>query len=90
MKLPLVIGLAAVSAMGATPVAFTAVQVFGRYEPPPSCRAWYDGCNMCSKTADNKVTCTQKFCTSHGTGFCRADFPKPEDRAKSEPPQRKA
>lgn len=49
------------------------------YTPPATCKAWFDGCNSCSRT-DAGVACTKKYCSPETTqaGYCIAyDKPKP-------------
>lgn len=46
------------------------------YVPPEACYAWYDGCNMCERTADGVTTCSHRLCEHKGKGFCRANFPE--------------
>lgn len=45
--------------------------ISGGYTPPAQCVEWYDGCNMCDKTADGGTTCTDRSCSAQGRGFCR-------------------
>ena len=49
------------------------------YNPPAACKAWFDGCNSCSRTSSG-VACTKKYCSpeTYQQGYCIAwNNPKP-------------
>ena len=45
------------------------------FTPPPSCKAWNDGCNSCSRnTPGAPAACTMRACFAAGKGYCIAYF----------------
>lgn len=48
------------------------------YVPPAGCTAWFDGCNMCSRSGKNNEVCTLRACMAPkypdlpATGYCTA------------------
>lgn len=74
MKTGITLALAAVGALGGTSVmsGFHVPFIAESYAPPAECVQWYNGCNMCTKTADGSESCTDRLCQSSGKGFCVA------------------
>ncbi|PIR82473.1 hypothetical protein COU20_02085, partial [Candidatus Kaiserbacteria bacterium CG10_big_fil_rev_8_21_14_0_10_59_10] len=48
------------------------------FVPSPQCRAWYDGCNTCTRAADGSYACTERSCKQAGRGFCKERGEEPE------------
>lgn len=48
----------------------TAPAALAQYAPPPSCVAWNDGCNSCSRTDTGEAVCTLRACTTYAEGYC--------------------
>ncbi len=48
------------------------------YVPPAGCTAWFDGCNMCSRSGKDNAVCTMRACMAPqypdlpATGYCTA------------------
>lgn len=40
------------------------------YTPEATCRAWFDGCNTCTRGENGAVGCTKKFCAEPEVGYC--------------------
>jgi len=38
---------------------------------PDTCRAWYDGCNVCECRGGKAVRCTRKYCDRYLRPFCK-------------------
>ena len=52
----------------------------GKYVPPESCTAWFDGCNSCGRGEDGQSFCTLRACLGEpAAGYCTAyeTDPKP-------------
>ena len=54
--------------------------------PSPSCKAWNDGCNSCSRTSpDSPRMCTQRACFAEGKGYCSIYFDNPNTSGNRPP-----
>gem|GEM_PF-6581280 len=73
MKVGVTLVLAAIGAIGGTGLlsGFHMPFVSNGYAAPQQCVQWYDGCNMCQALPDGSVSCSDRLCVQHGTGFCR-------------------
>lgn len=40
------------------------------FVPPPSCRTWFDGCNVCARMSEGAAACTKRFCSEPKQGYC--------------------
>lgn len=72
MKTGITLAFAALGAIGGTSLlsGFHMPLISANYTPPGQCVEWYDGCNMCDKTATGSI-CTDRSCATPGRGFCR-------------------
>jgi hypothetical protein len=79
MKISIAVGLAAAGVIGVSPAAIATshLPAFNGYSPSAQCRSWYDGCNMCERSQNGAVACSQRVCQNYGKGFCRENFPAP-------------
>jgi hypothetical protein len=48
-----------------------AAAVLSRVACPDTCRAWYDGCNVCECRGGKTVHCTRKYCDRYLRPFCK-------------------
>ena len=54
------------------------------FTPPQNCKAWYDGCNNCSRQyLGGPAMCTLRACFTAGKGYCTAYF---DETSSNRPP----